>query len=64
MAKRYGKLPSEVLNTATTFDLKCLDITMSWVSYKRIEQETGRPPAPKLTVAQMEAKLKALRDGK
>lgn len=30
LAQRYGLLPSEVLNKATTFDLEILDITRSF----------------------------------
>lgn len=35
MAERYGKLPSEVLTTATTFDLFVFDAS---VSYKNLLQ--------------------------
>lgn len=34
LAQRYGRLPSEVLQTATTFDLEILDIARSYEKYQ------------------------------
>ena len=62
MAKRYGKLPSEIIRDATTFDLQCLDVTMSWVAYQRHVQEHGRPPTPKLSVDQMLEQMKKAKE--
>jgi hypothetical protein len=35
LAQRYGRLPSEVLQTATTFDLEILDIARSYEKYQQ-----------------------------
>ena len=35
MAQRYGLLPSEVLNRATSFDLEILDIAKSYEKMKQ-----------------------------
>ena len=34
LAQRYGRLPSEVLQTATTFDLEILDIARFYEKYQ------------------------------
>jgi len=34
LAQRYGLLPSQVLHTATTFDLEILDIAKSYEKYQ------------------------------
>ena len=34
MAQRYGMLPSECLNRATTFDIEIMDISRSWERYR------------------------------
>ena len=33
MAKRYGKLPSEIMMSASTFDMVVMDAAMSYESY-------------------------------
>jgi len=47
LAERYGMLPSQVLNTATTFDMFILDTA---VSYRNAliekEQQQGQPIDP------------------
>lgn len=57
IAKRYGKLPSEIMAQATAFDFKCMDITESYIAYLKETQKTGRPPPPKLSVKQMQEML-------
>lgn len=45
MAQRYGKLPSEILSTANTTDLRIMDITESYYEYRR-SLAKGQKPAP------------------
>ena len=35
MAKEYGKLPSEILKSADTFDMLVYDVSASYQQYKR-----------------------------
>jgi CelD/BcsL family acetyltransferase involved in cellulose biosynthesis len=34
LARRYAKLPSEIIETATTMDLQIFDIAVSYENYK------------------------------
>jgi len=43
LGKRYGLLPSEVLTRATTFDLQCLDISISYERYKNTKADNSVP---------------------
>ena len=38
MSKRYGVLPSQLLNTADTFDVMVMDVACTYESIKRAEQ--------------------------
>ena len=53
MAQRYSKLPSEILSTANTTDLKIMDIAESFIQYKRNLATTDQPPAPNYTQEQL-----------
>jgi hypothetical protein len=55
MGQRYSMLPSQVLQNASTLDFKIMDISDSYMNYKRYVQEHGRPPPPTLNVDQMKA---------
>jgi len=61
VSKRYGRLPSEVMLTGSTFDFHIADLAIKYETYCREVAEakaTGRaPPAPKLTVAEMQAMM-------
>lgn len=47
LAKRYGLLPSEVLNKSTTMDLYIMDAAMSFENYHHKKQmNNGVDPAP------------------
>ena len=35
LAKKYGKLPSEVLDCATTYDIMIDDVLTTWENYNR-----------------------------
>lgn len=41
MAKRYGKLPSEILATASTLDLVVLDAALTYENYLQEKQSKG-----------------------
>ena len=58
IAKRYGKLPSEVMAQATTFDLTVGQLAVDYQNYtyevERRKQNGQAMPAPKLTQEQMQ----------
>ncbi len=63
MASRYGLLPSEVMNRATTFDLQVLDISAKWERHQRERAETGgKPPIPQLSQEQMLEMIRKTRE--
>lgn len=53
MAQRYSKLPSEILSTANTTDLRIMDIAESFINYKRNLATTDQQPTPQYTEAQL-----------
>ena len=53
MAAKYHYLPSEVLATGTTFDLRVAEIATMWSNRQNEQATTGRAPAPKPTQQQM-----------
>jgi hypothetical protein len=42
LGERYGKLPSELLESATTFDLWVYDAAVSWIN-SRHDKQNGKP---------------------
>ena len=44
LAQRYGLLPSEVLNRATTFDLVIMDASMSYQNYLSQKEDPNYVP--------------------
>jgi len=52
VAKRYGKLPSEVLAQGTTFDLAVGILAADFSNYQ-YETANGKKPQPKLSQSQM-----------
>lgn len=63
LAKRYGVLPSEALDRASTFDLRVLEIQSQWERRQRdiAEGKTSVKPAPKLSQDQMLAMIERVR---
>lgn len=58
MAQRYHMLPSVLLQEATIYDFRIMDVTDSYFNYRRLLQENkGRPPAPKMTEEVMLARI-------
>lgn len=43
LGSRYGKLPSEILRDATTFDMVIMDAAMTYIN-QRSKQSTGGMP--------------------
>lgn len=41
LGKRYGLLPSEIMNRATTFDLCIMDMSISYENYLRRKDQPG-----------------------
>lgn len=65
MAKAYGLLPSQVRDTATTYDIKVTETLVSWENKLHEEATTGRPAVPKLSqdvMMAMMAKVKKERE--
>lgn len=42
MAKRYGKLPSEILLTANSFDIMIMDVALTYEMYQH-NKASGKP---------------------
>jgi hypothetical protein len=57
MAKAYGLLPSQVRDTATTYDIKVTETLVAWENKMHEEASTGRPAVPKLTQEKMMAMM-------
>jgi len=59
MAKRYGKLPSEIMAHATTFDMTVGQTAVDYENYvyqkekARAEGKSGPGPVPKLTLEKL-----------
>ena len=41
MARHYRKLPSEIVEQATTFDVMVMDVMTTWENYRRNPQGEG-----------------------
>jgi hypothetical protein len=55
LGKRYGMLPSEVLERCNTFDLYIMDAAMTFESYHHKKQmNNGREPMPDYTVDELQ----------
>lgn len=63
VAKRYGKLPSEVMRDATTFDVSVADLGENYKDYlyKKSRGEY-KPPVPELTQEQMLEMVKRVKE--
>ena len=65
MAQKYGLLPSEVLDRASTFDLAVMDISTRWQREQRARAEgKSTIEKPKLTQEQMLAMIKNAKERK
>ena len=66
LAKRYGKLPSEVMAQATTFDLTVGQLAVDYKNYtyevEKRKQNGQAMPAPRLTQEQMQDMMKKAKE--
>ena len=53
LGKRYGLLPSQVIQDADTFDLYIMDAAMSFEHYHHKKQIDGKAPLPDYTDEQL-----------
>jgi hypothetical protein len=61
LAKTYGQLPSYVRDNATTYDIKVMELMLSWEEQKE-NKAAGKPPVPQLTQEQMKAMIAQARN--
>lgn len=58
MGKRYGMLPSEVLERSNTFDLYIMDAALSFENFHHKKQmNNGQDPLPEYTESELLAML-------
>jgi hypothetical protein len=60
LAKTYGQLPSYVRDNATTYDVKVMDLMLSWEEQASNERN-GVKQQPKLSQAEMLDMIKKAR---
>ena len=61
MAKAFGLLPSQVRDTATTYDIKVTETLVAWENKLHEEATTGRPAVPKLSQDTMMAMMERVK---
>jgi len=57
MAKRYKMLPSEILATASTYDLYVMDAAISYHNYEQYKAQHGKEPMPDYEVDELQAMM-------
>lgn len=58
LGKRYGMLPSEVLNRSNTFDLYIMDAALTFENYhQKKANNNGQEPIPDYTTEELQAML-------
>lgn len=59
LGKRYGLLPSEVLNRCNTFDLYIMDAALTFETYHHKKaMNNGKAPMPNYSTEDLQAMLK------
>ena len=54
LARRYGKLPSEILINSNTMDLYIMDVAMSFEKYHNDKiQSNGKEPLPNYSTEEL-----------
>jgi hypothetical protein len=61
VARAFGKLPSEVADHASTFDLMVYDVLMAWDKYKE-DKQNGKLNPESLDEAELMKLLKRARE--
>jgi hypothetical protein len=47
-------MPSEILQNATALDYSIMNLADEYTNYRKTIAETGKPPVPKMTQAQLQ----------
>jgi hypothetical protein len=62
LGKRYGMLPSEVLNRSNTFDLYIMDAALTFENYQHKKaMNNGKEPIDRYTTDELQAMLNKVR---
>lgn len=62
LGKRYGMLPSEVLNRSNTFDLYIMDAALTFENYQHKKaMNNGKEPIDNYSTDELQAMLKKVR---
>lgn len=67
VAKRYGKLPSEVLHTGSSLDVTCGELAVAFENYlnqKHKAEAEGKPAPVKYKQEELQAMMDAVKRGK
>jgi hypothetical protein len=63
LGKRYGMLPSEVLNRSNTFDLYIMDAALTFENFQhKKSMNGGKIPVESYSQDQLQAMLKKVRE--
>jgi hypothetical protein len=61
LGERYGKLPSELLDRANTFDLWVYDVAVSWINN---QQAKANGKAPKYDESDLRMRMENVKNGR
>lgn len=61
LAKRYAKLPSEVLREGSTIDMYCLEIAVGYETYLRKQNEKGHAVGHNMSNDDLQSMLNSVR---
>lgn len=67
VAKRYGKLPSEVLAQGSSLDVQCGELAVAYENYlneKHRAEAEGKPPPVKYNQQELQSMMDAVKRGK
>lgn len=62
VAKRYGKLPSEVLIVGDDLDLRCAELAVEYETYLNNKNDPTKPPGHNLSQEQMKAMIESVKN--
>lgn len=61
LAKRYAKLPSEILREGSTIDIYCLEVAVGYETYLRKQNESGHTVGHNVSTEEMQQMLNSVR---
>jgi|TARA_R110000796_G_scaffold2458_2_gene9692 hypothetical protein len=61
LAKRYAKLPSEILREGSTIDMYCLEVAIGYETYLRKQNESGQTIGHNQTEDELQEMLNSVR---